>query len=97
MSAIVNFDRTQPISNASVNFECPRQREFVLRGCSLAAIARCPRLAVKVPLLASGTVYASLFREPLLKSTNYVSDVGSSSQANYLQRNAAMDDSIGGS
>ena len=64
---------------------------------SLAATARCPRLAVKVPFLACSTVYASLLCEPLLKSTNYVSAVGSRSQANYLQRNAAMDDSIGGS
>jgi len=51
---------------------------------SLAATARFPRLAVKVPLLALSTLYASFICEPLLQRTNYVSAVGSSSHANYL-------------
>ena len=43
MSAIVKFDRTQLINNASVIFECPRQREFVLQGCAFSRPLRAVR------------------------------------------------------
>ena len=49
MNAITKFDRNQIAINASVDSQCPRQREFVLRGCAPSR----PLRAVRCSLLRS--------------------------------------------